>query len=708
MPSAPGMTISSRQMAASTRASSKLAAKPQETLPNLVRRLSDDAKCANCREANPTHVCLDFQTAVCRQCADLHGEFGHKVKHMADAWAAWEITFVEGGVDQKVADDWLSFWDPATFPGSEWSAQYMRDFMRQAFKTEGGMPTSKWLIKAATFPKEEPMKPLCRATRQASVVDLSEILTDEDGPVGVAAQTGKAPEEEAPQEAEPPAEAEPDAASRLVHLQRDAACFCPNHDQSAKRQKEEPSMKVCGGCDAHLLTNYTSFAYCPYCSAIQEKCMICGAAAQRTDADAHLVKTRKPGVKLLPKKDFDGSDGETPTTVAFSDSEAALCSDSEARAPTEDLIDLGGPPSPSAAGEAEQQAPQTAAPAAADESQGLSGLDLEDFFAAAAPEASAAPEVAAAAEGPAAAAEDMLSLEEEAATEEPLPEQPSHELAEDQAAEAPTPAAADIESLRDAVFGDSPGQLLGLLERCPLKALRPAEPAEQAELSADADPFSAFDALQPQAAKAPVEPGAVIEYGAGPARAAAPTYDPSAPMEPQFEGLSTTQLSSLQATIAQILRQRAEAVAEARAALAAGPADLPDDGAKAGPKPFDDLFGTFCSKNAGWEEFGGRRHVGESEAAAGSASMLAGAADPPPMQRRAARHSIVAMMAPAEEQSSPPAAAPARSLGCSMDLEPGAVEAAGIGKGKPAEFGDLFAAFEGKEWGVAFANKAET
>ena len=25
-----------------------------------------------------------------RQCADLHGEFGHKVKHMADAWAAWE------------------------------------------------------------------------------------------------------------------------------------------------------------------------------------------------------------------------------------------------------------------------------------------------------------------------------------------------------------------------------------------------------------------------------------------------------------------------------------------------------------------------------------------------------------------------------------------------------------------------------------------
>ena len=44
-------------------------------------------------------------------------------------------------------------------------------------------------------------------------------------------------------------------------------------------------------------------------------------------------------------------------------------------------------------------------------------------------------------------------------------------------------------------------------------------------------------------------------------------------------------------------------VGEAKSALAAGPIDLPDDEeAKAGPKPFDDLFGTFCSKNAGWEE----------------------------------------------------------------------------------------------------------
>eukprot|EP00747_Dinoflagellata_sp_TGD_P181924 gnl/TRDRNA2_/TRDRNA2_35934_c0_seq1.p1 gnl/TRDRNA2_/TRDRNA2_35934_c0~~gnl/TRDRNA2_/TRDRNA2_35934_c0_seq1.p1 ORF type:complete len:413 (+),score=49.87 gnl/TRDRNA2_/TRDRNA2_35934_c0_seq1:55-1239(+) len=53
--------------------------------------------------------------------------------------------------------------------------------------------------------------------------------------------------------------------------------FCPDHDESSKRQKGEPYFKECAGCNQRVQTNYLDFKYCPSCSDQMQVCTCCGA-----------------------------------------------------------------------------------------------------------------------------------------------------------------------------------------------------------------------------------------------------------------------------------------------------------------------------------------------------------------------------------------------------------------------------------------------
>ena len=55
------------------------------------------------------------------------------------------------------------------------------------------------------------------------------------------------------------------------------ALFCGRHDTSEKRTKvKEVTYKPCRGCRVRLRTNYPGLIYCPTCSLVQSKCLICG------------------------------------------------------------------------------------------------------------------------------------------------------------------------------------------------------------------------------------------------------------------------------------------------------------------------------------------------------------------------------------------------------------------------------------------------
>merc|ERR1712232_1548097 len=56
--------------------------------------------------------------------------------------------------------------------------------------------------------------------------------------------------------------------------------FCPRHNTSEKRDKTEPRERECQSCHMKLQTSYEQFTFCPACSDLQRRCMICGDVAQ--------------------------------------------------------------------------------------------------------------------------------------------------------------------------------------------------------------------------------------------------------------------------------------------------------------------------------------------------------------------------------------------------------------------------------------------
>jgi len=708
------------------------AARPsgKNTFSRLVRKLSDDAKCADCQQGPPTHICLDFQTAICRECSDVHTEFRHKVKHIADEWTSWEIDYVERGVDQQAAEKWISFWDPNAFPASDWSAERMRDFMRQARIIEGGVPSTAMIINATTLPMDKPSdsdhedgdtaarpppgsrsleqgpKPLCRATRQQSVVDWCAEFAPEEEPTtsAISGQPGAPagalpPLREVPSDALAPPTQVP---TGLVHLQHDNACFCGDHDASAKRHKQEPAMKVCEGCHAHLLTNYAQFAYCPPCSGRHARCMICGYGVPKKGAKT--ARPGWPGVVLPQPRADEETPSETPTTAAGEEETPTMGGSGGEETPAGqagevDLIDLGGPPSPRSVNAAEPSLVPREETPAADEAPaplGVGMADLDDVFrqclAVEAPASSAEEEAPAAATAAGGADNGAGGAKGEELAPAAAPVQDAEPADE-----------GGIEKLRDAVLHGCTDDILGVLDKCgPLvtpKYVESSEPVTPAKAAASSgDRFAAFDELQPKCASPPAaEPGALVTYGAGPIPPPA-MYDPSSPMQLQLEPLDTRQLASLQVTIAQILQHRKEAREQAQAALAAGPVDLPQEVLpSADENQFDDLLGSFCSKYSEWGQF--RPGAADSEAPAE-------ATQPEPAQEprapRAARRSICVMVAPARA-----AGADAREPEAMKALGPEAMKAEAE-LPQPDKFGDLLSAFSEKSWGMPLPSKVET
>merc|ERR1719316_148034 len=52
--------------------------------------------------------------------------------------------------------------------------------------------------------------------------------------------------------------------------------WCSKHDASEKREKGEPLHRDCKSCGTGITSNYSEWSLCPFCSANQHRCMICG------------------------------------------------------------------------------------------------------------------------------------------------------------------------------------------------------------------------------------------------------------------------------------------------------------------------------------------------------------------------------------------------------------------------------------------------
>jgi len=233
-------------------------------------RETENSQCANCKQQDPSFVCLDFQTFVCQACGDVHREFGHKIASITHwEWSEEEVELIKEGGNKKAAQEWLAFWNPSEFPAPENSdPERIRVFIRKAY-----------LIKCWQKQPDLKRKP------RSSIVGA---------PKGPAAATGEVSAAAVQQPVTggltsglPVSGALP-VPSAFVFLQKDAACFCPDHDRTEKRPKREPTLRSCNGCKVQLQTNYDSFSHCPSCSAKEERCMICGTSCARGVDEAGL------------------------------------------------------------------------------------------------------------------------------------------------------------------------------------------------------------------------------------------------------------------------------------------------------------------------------------------------------------------------------------------------------------------------------------
>merc|ERR1719443_107534 len=93
--------------------------------------------------------------------------------------------------------------------------------------------------------------------------------------------------------------------------------FCSAHNAGDKRQKGEPEMRECRGCQNKMRTTYSEFAYCPPCSEMRKKCVVCGEpgvpepkppAACKRGAEPQTFDTRELGARPLPPASGRNSD----------------------------------------------------------------------------------------------------------------------------------------------------------------------------------------------------------------------------------------------------------------------------------------------------------------------------------------------------------------------------------------------------------------
>lgn len=80
------------------------------------------------------------------------------------------------------------------------------------------------------------------------------------------------------------------------------ATYCAEHDCSEKRIKTEPQLRKCIACGIERATNYRDFTLCPFCSASQHKCMICGqrSVTQPQCPEAHTDRAGIPPPPVPP------------------------------------------------------------------------------------------------------------------------------------------------------------------------------------------------------------------------------------------------------------------------------------------------------------------------------------------------------------------------------------------------------------------------
>mmetsp|Transcript_25621 Transcript_25621/g.74058 ORF Transcript_25621/g.74058 Transcript_25621/m.74058 type:complete len:830 (+) Transcript_25621:77-2566(+) len=351
-------------------------------LSALRTRFSHNDKCANCKESDPSYVCLDFLTFVCQECCDVHREFGHKIASLEHSeWTDEEYAVIEKGGNRRASEEFLAFWNQDDFPQpTKAEPERLRNFIRKAYvikcwqrqpDTRGG-PRKPWspFVSAATPVAEQPAaetepapeqppegEPRAAAaeapTQHAPALAASPVAAQVQGAEGApdtvaadaaapqvlpgppippfadfgsadAASPSAAPSPAVAGQAAAaaadlaldaaavapggPAAAAPDGAAQvslggpapgcptapppfsgggpvpfhpagLVFLQKDAACFCTDHDSTEKRVKQEPAFRHCNSCGIMLQTNYSCLTFCPGCSGQRGLCMICGAAA---------------------------------------------------------------------------------------------------------------------------------------------------------------------------------------------------------------------------------------------------------------------------------------------------------------------------------------------------------------------------------------------------------------------------------------------
>jgi len=254
----------------------------------LQTKFPENNTCLVCEEQAPGYVCMDFKTFVCQTCADVHREFGHKISSILHSdWDGEEYTLIEKvGGNKRAVKNWLAFYNPEDFPRpARTDEEKVKAFIRKAFvikcwqrqPTRGRTPSGAIIANVcedegaeeapadndnwACFP---PVEEGLTFNAAASPLTQQPVAPGES-----LKSAGGAAKESA---------ARPHAANAFASLPTVNACFCADHDCSAKRPKQEASLQVCQGCSVTLNTNYSTLAFCPGCSNQRSACLICGAS----------------------------------------------------------------------------------------------------------------------------------------------------------------------------------------------------------------------------------------------------------------------------------------------------------------------------------------------------------------------------------------------------------------------------------------------
>jgi len=235
-------------------------------------------------------------------------------------WSQEECDEIKKGGNRRAHKKWLTNWDLEIFarPASD-DVDRIKDFIRKAFIIKCWQKQPKKPFSSALVP------PAVKAPQQANAEQTSEESQAGNAEGSAAVDAGVVHKDVA-------ADA---AAQGMVLLDKTAAWFCAVHDSSEKRCKTEPSYKPCGSCNTMMHTNYTSFAFCPKCSAAKSLCMICGAGQ-------HSTSQQQESCDLLDHKIGDDPVGTSTPTTAGGDADST--SDAGSNAPSADCQIINNAP----------------------------------------------------------------------------------------------------------------------------------------------------------------------------------------------------------------------------------------------------------------------------------------------------------------------------------------------------------------------------